>query len=139
MTRDDIDRIQSSFRRLETDKGAAGAELYDKLFQLDPSLKPLFKGNMGRQGEKLVESLGLAVRNLNNPYALEEGFRRMGERHRLYGVREQDYETMRQAMVWMLEQKLGTDFTNEIRTSWNTMFDLVATMMRKDTLNAVTL
>lgn len=130
MTREDMDRIQMSFRLIESEKGAAGVQLYDKLFELDPSLVPLFKTDMGRQGEKLIESIGFAVRQINNPYGLQDGFYKMGERHRLYGVRDRDFDAMRVAMVWMLERRLGEEFTADVRQSWLNMFDWVAGMMR---------
>ena len=128
----DVERVQESFNSILRRKGTAGAQLYEKLFELDPSLKPMFTGDMGRQGEKLIDSIAIAVRQLDQPYALRDGFRRMGERHRNYGVRDKDYKTMSAALLWMLEQSLGDDFTPEIRASWIAMYNFVAAMMTED-------
>jgi hemoglobin-like flavoprotein len=38
---------------------------YGKLFELDPSLKPLFRGDLTEQGWKLMHMIGTAVNGLD--------------------------------------------------------------------------
>lgn len=129
MSPEDVERIQDSFQQIAPVQGAAGAQLYDRLFSHDPTLRPLFKHDMGEQGERIMETIALAVRQLDNPYALRTGLQELGARHRDYGVRAQDYSTMQAAFLEMLQTRLGTRFTQELRAAWATMFQLVSDMM----------
>jgi len=131
MSPEDVQRIQESFLQIEPTKGAAGVQLYDHLFARDPSLKPLFKRGMGEQGERIMETIALAVRQLENPYALRDGLHELGARHRDYGVKEIDYGTMEAAFMDMMQARLGDRLTPEAREAWATVFDIVAAMMKE--------
>src|SRR5262249_31290847 len=52
-----------------------------------------------------------------------------GRRHAGYGVKERDYETVGEALLWTLEQGLGPGFTPEIREAWTGFYQLVADTM----------
>ncbi len=130
MSPDDVDRIQDSFRRIEVVRRRAAVQFYDRLFALDPSLRALFSGDMGAQGEKIMETMSLAVRALDNPYAMTPSLQRLGVRHRRLGVRDGHYDTMQDAFLWMLEQNLGDAFTPEMRESWTMLYRWVAHEMK---------
>ena len=61
-----IDAVQSTFAKVEPIAPQAAELFYGRLFELDPSLKPMFKGNMEEQGAKLMRMIGIAVRGLND-------------------------------------------------------------------------
>jgi hypothetical protein len=42
---------------------------YDRLFQLDPSTRRLFNGDLRMQGRKLIDAISIIVGNLNRPIA----------------------------------------------------------------------
>ena len=48
-----IELVQSSFALVAPISDQAAAIFYDKLFTKDPSLRPLFKGDMTEQGQKV--------------------------------------------------------------------------------------
>jgi len=121
--------VQTSFAQVRPIAEAAAALFYRRLFELDPALRPLFKGEMEEQGRKLMDMLGLAVKGLDRPEALLPALATMGRRHAGYGVKEQDYETVGEALLWTLEQGLGPGFTPEIREAWTVLYKLVADTM----------
>ena len=43
-----IELVQSSFAKVEPIAGVAADLFYNRLFELDPSLRPMFKGNLHR-------------------------------------------------------------------------------------------
>ena len=47
----------------------AAALFYQRLFELDPELRPLFPASLDEQGRKLMQMLGAAVGMLNKPAA----------------------------------------------------------------------
>ena len=130
MSPDDMERIRRSFDKVAMLNGELGIQFYDRLFALDPGLRPLFGDDIGHQGQKLVNTLATAVRHLSNPTALAESLKAMGARHRGYGVLDEHYDTVRAALLSTLEVNLGPEFTPEVRQSWHTLFDMVAGMMR---------
>lgn len=126
----DIERVQRTFGKVAIQKEAVAAQFYDRLFELDSSLRPLFKSDIRAQGEKLMSTLAVAVRNLRTPELIRDSIVKMGQRHRGYGVRDQDYDTVAAALLWTLEKNLGADFTPEVRKSWTEVYLLVAGLMK---------
>ncbi len=122
--------VQTSFAQVQPIAEAAAALFYQRLFELDPALRPLFKGDLREQGRKLMDMLNLAVKGLDRPDALMTALATLGQRHAGYGVKEQDYQTVGEALLWTLEQGLGKNFTPETREAWTVLYKLVADTMR---------
>src|SRR5262245_55011505 len=121
--------IQTSFAQVRPIAETAAALFYRRLFELDPTLKPLFKGDLKEQGRKLMDMLGLAVKGLDRMEALIPALAMLGSRHAGYGVKERDYETVGEALIWTLEQGLGPSFTPDVREAWTTLYRMVAGVM----------
>jgi len=121
--------VQTSFAQVLPIAEAAAALFYRRLFELDPTLRPLFKGDLKEQGRKLMDMLAVAVKGLDRMEALAPALSAMGRRHADYGVKERDYETVGEALLWTLEQGLGPNFTPEVRDAWATLYKLVADTM----------
>lgn len=65
MTPEQIALVRDSFAKVAPIAPAAASVFYDRLFVLDPALRPLFKGDMVEQGRKLMAMIGTAVANLD--------------------------------------------------------------------------
>ncbi len=130
MTPQQIDLVQQSFARVQPIADAAAGLFYGRLFELDPSLRPLFKGDMTQQGRMLMSVLGIAVNGLRNLDTLAPVVRKLGARHVGYGVKTDHYQTVGAALLWTLEQGLGTFFTPQVRDAWATAYELLATVMQ---------
>lgn len=129
MTPMQIEAVQDSFALIAPDRELVAKLFYDRLFELDPALRPLFTGDMAEQGRKLMAMLGLVVRSLQQVGGLVPVLESLGERHRLYGVTESHYETVGAALLWALEKGLGEAFTGHVRDSWAAAYRLVAETM----------
>ena len=106
------------------------AELfYNKLFELDPALKPLFKGNMKEQGTKLMATLKLAVKGLDDLDKLVPVVQDLGRRHKGYGVAPAHYATVAEALLWTLGQGLAEAFTPEVEEAWTAVYTVLAETM----------
>jgi hemoglobin-like flavoprotein len=128
--------VQTSFAQVRPIADAAAALFYNRLFELDPTLRPLFKGDLKEQGRKLMEMLTLAVKGLDRPEALLPALAALGRRHAGYGVNKHDYETVGEALLWTLEQGLGPSFTPDIREAWVALYKFVADTMREAAVTA---
>ncbi|MCB9497727.1 MAG: Globin domain protein, partial [Fibrobacteria bacterium] len=110
--------VESSFEKVKPIAAQAAELFYGRLFELDPSLKHLFKGDMTEQGRKLMATLAFAVAGLRQPETILKAVQELGRRHVGYGVQDAHYDTVGQALLWTLEQGLGADFTSEVRSAW---------------------
>src|ERR1700719_3541038 len=111
MTPEQQTLVRGSFAKVAPIAAQAAAMFYDRLFRLDPTLRPLFKGDMTEQGQKLMAMIATAVLNLHRLDEIAPAVRDLGRRHTEYGAVAAHYDTVAAALVWTLEQNLGADFT----------------------------
>lgn len=130
MTNETKHLVQTSFEKVVPIADTAAALFYGKLFELDPSLKPLFHGDMKEQGRKLMNMIGLAVKGLNDLDKLVPAVEHLGRSHAGYGVQEYHYDTVAAALLWTLEKGLGEDFTPAVKAAWTEAYMLLATTMK---------
>ena len=76
--------VQDSFAQVAPIADAAAAMFYERLFELDSSVKPLFKSDMAVQGRLLMQTIGAAVAGLDDLPALTPIVQDLGVRHARY-------------------------------------------------------
>jgi hemoglobin-like flavoprotein len=118
VTPEQIQHVRSSFAKMAASQGQAAAMFYCRLFELEPSLRRLFKGDMIAQGARLMASLRHVVGALDHLERVLPSLRELGRRHAAHGVRPEHYATVGEALIWTLEQRLGAAFTRETRRAW---------------------
>jgi hemoglobin-like flavoprotein len=124
-----ITLVQDSWQKVAAIAPQAAELFYQNLFAADPSLKPLFKGEMPEQGKKLMQMIGAAVGKLNDLPALVPILQGLGKRHAGYGVEDSHYQTVGAALLKTLEQGLGADFTKEVKQAWTAVYTVMADVM----------
>ena len=130
MTPQHISVVTSTWQQVIPIRETAAALFYGKLFEMDPSLRPLFKGDMQEQGRKLMSMLNTAVVSLSNLDRLLPVVQELGRRHSKYGVQHKHYETVAAALIWTLNQGLGPAFTDEVKQAWVATYTVLATTMK---------
>ena len=125
-----IQLVQESFAKVKPIAAQAAGIFYGKLFEFDPALRKLFKGDMDAQGKKLMTVLAVAVDSLKRLDQLVPVLEQLAERHVQYGVEIADYTTVGNALLQTLKAGLGDDFTPETRQAWIAVYQLVADTMR---------
>jgi hemoglobin-like flavoprotein len=129
MTPEKIQLVQSSWEKVAPISEQAAELFYGQLFTLDPTLKPLFKGDMKEQGKKLMATLNLAVTSLTKLETILPAVRDLGRRHVQYGVLDEHYDTVGKALLWTLEQGLGDGFTEDVKDAWTETYITLSTVM----------
>jgi hypothetical protein len=89
MTSRQIELVQSSFRAVQPILDAAAAMFYDRLFELDPTLRRLFHTPPDRQARMLAQALTIVVSSLDRPAQIKDAVEALGRRHVGYGVRDE--------------------------------------------------
>jgi hemoglobin-like flavoprotein len=130
MTPEKIALVQSTWAKVIPIKETAAELFYGKLFELDPSLRALFKSDIREQGRKLMAMIGTAVGGLNNLGALVPAVKGLGKRHVGYGVKAEDYTTVATALLWTLEKGLGDAFTPQVKEAWTETYMVLAKTMQ---------
>lgn len=130
MTPDQITLVQESFKSVAPIADTAAKLFYQKLFDLDPELKPLFQGDMEEQGKKLMKMIAIAVNGLDNLEQIVSAVQDLGVRHANYGVTDKDYDTVGEALLWTLQQGLGDMFTPEVKDAWVAVYGLLSDTMK---------
>jgi len=131
MTPQQVSLIQSSWTAVVPIQDTAAGLFYQRLFTLDPSIKPMFKGDMQSQGKKLMQALGFIVNSLTRLDEVVPVAQDMARRHVGYGVQPQHYDTVGAALLWTLEQGLGDAFTDEVKTAWATAYGILSQVMKE--------
>ena len=111
-------------------ESAAGL-FYQRLFEIDPTTRALFRDtDMAQQRRKLLHVLGVAVSSLDNLSALIKTVEDLGRRHAGYGVKDAHYDSVGAALLWTLEEGLGSAWTPEVAGAWTEIYGLLSGIMR---------
>jgi hemoglobin-like flavoprotein len=128
---DTVPLVQSTWKQVAAIAPQAAALFYKNLFEADPSLQALFKGDMEEQGKRLMQMIGAAVGKLTDLDALVPVLQSLGERHVGYGVQASHYATVGGALLKTLEQGLGAAFTPAVKAAWTEVYGVMADVMIK--------
>ena len=123
--------VQDSFASIAGIADDAAVLFYQRLFELDPSLRGMFRGDMTEQRRKLMQMITAAVKGLDRLEQLVPVVQDLGRRHGKYGVQASHYDTVGAALLWTLEAGLGRDFTPEVKQAWTAVYTLLATTMKE--------
>ena len=129
MTPEQKTLVQQTFAQVVPIAEQAAALFYGRLFQLDPSLRPLFKSDLGAQGKKLMQMIGYCVGKLDSLDELVPAVKDLGRKHAGYGVEAAAYQTVGAALLWTLEQGLGAAFTPEVKSAWTEVYGILSATM----------
>jgi len=130
ITPEQVTLVKDSWSKVVPIADQAAALFYGRLFDLDPSLEPMFKGDMKEQGEKLMKMIAVAVDNLDKLDEIVPAVQDLGVKHLEYGVKNSQYDTVGAALLWTLGQGLGEGFTSEVKLAWADVYGLLASTMK---------
>lgn len=122
--------VQSTFMQVVPISETAAKIFYDRLFEIDPSLKSMFKGDITEQGKKLMAMIATAVKGLDDLPALVPAVQDLGKRHVGYGVKDEHYGTVAAALLYTLEKGLGDSWNEEVKDAWVAIYTVLADTMK---------
>jgi hemoglobin-like flavoprotein len=131
MTPEQIQTVQFSWVKVVPIKDTAAQVFCERLFETDPSLRGVFRGDMREQGAKFMQVIDAAVTALSPLERMVPLIRELGRRYAQYGVKEHHYRTVGAALLWTLEKGLGAEFTPKVKDAWEAVYGVLATAMRE--------
>ena len=129
MTPQQIELVQSSFKKVVPIACTAADLFYGRLFEIAPEVRSMFPDDMREQKTKLMTMLGTAVNNLHRLEAILPAVKDLGQRHKGYGVTAAHYAPVGAALLWTLEKGLGPDFTPDVKAAWTETYTALAGVM----------
>lgn len=130
MTPHQIALVQNTWQSVIPIQEQAAQLFYGKLFELDASLKPMFKGDIGAQGKKLMLMIDAVVAKLHSLSDIVPAVQALGRRHVDYGVKDHHYDTVGTALLWTLGVGLGDAFTADAKAAWTQAYVTLAGAMK---------
>jgi nitric oxide dioxygenase len=121
--------VKESFGLVAPMADAAAELFYNRLFELDPSLRPMFRGDMQSQGRKLMQTIAVVVRGLDRLETLIPAVEALGRRHVAYGAKAEHYPVVGAALLWTLEKGLGADWTPDVAKAWTAAYATLSEFM----------
>jgi hemoglobin-like flavoprotein len=123
--------VKTSWSYVLQNAEEAGSLFYRKLFQLDPSLRLLFKHDIDAQATKLMDMVTYIIAKLQHLNDVEPIISALATRHVRYGTKPEHYKTVGQALLSTLETILRNRWNDEVREAWTDVYSLVARTMIK--------
>jgi nitric oxide dioxygenase len=121
--------------------GFWGLQFYDVLFEIEPTLKPLFK-NKFQQGKMLTEMIDTALSLLPGAFDEMLGQERLeidpklistlqdlAERHVQYQTKAKHYGPVGLAIVTTFERMLSDRFNDDTKAAWVELWSLICSVM----------
>jgi hemoglobin-like flavoprotein len=129
LTAGEIQLIRDSYERISISLRFA-RNFYATLFDIAPSLRPLFPDDLAAQARKLTEMLGTLAGTLDRPLEFAMILDSLGHRHRGYAVRAAHFAPVGRALFATLERELGPRFDDATRRAWIALYALASTLMQ---------
>lgn len=125
-----IELIRGTWTRVRPVSDMAAVLFYGRLFRLAPRSRALFEDDLTSQSRKLMDTLVFVVAHLDHGDELMAAARDLAIRHLDYKVTPEQYAPVGEALIWTLEQMLGSAFGEEEKAAWTTAYeDLAAAMI----------
>ena len=129
MRPDQIACIREAFDRLWPVNRRFADLFYARLFELDPTARTLFRGDLEGLKTKLLSMLATIVGAADRPEIFDSVVEDLGRRHALFGVTPAQYSAVGEALIWSLGEALGPALTRSRRDAWSDFYKVVQLSM----------
>jgi len=126
----DIEALRESYSVISGRFHSVVDALYDNLFSGHPEAKVLFvRKPMEKQLKMLADTFTSVIDRMENTPWLEGVLAELGVRHRHYGVTDEMYDWVADALFSALRDELGEHWTPRLEEVWRTAYYHISAMM----------
>jgi hemoglobin-like flavoprotein len=129
LTPKQIDLIRESFDAIWPVRRKVSQQFYGKVFELAPDARRLFSEDMERQHLKLMDMIAAIVGALDQSELFQSLVIHSGRQHARFEVTPSQYSAFGEALIWSLEQQLGSAFDAEVKEAWVALYGKVSENM----------
>jgi len=132
MTERQILLVKNSWSYVIVNSDAAGELFYNRLFEVAPAVRPMFKGDTKEQARKLMSMVTLIVTKLQKLDEIITDIKMLAQRHSKYGTQPAHYKVVGECLIWTLQQGLGDKWNKETEEAWVAVYGILADAMIKN-------
>ncbi len=136
MTERQILLVKNSWSYVIVKSDEAGELFYQRLFEVAPEVKHMFKSDLKEQARKLMNMVTYIVTKLQKLDEIAGEVKSLAQRHGKYGVKPHYYQLVGSALLWTLKEGLGEKWTSETEQAWTAVYSSLADAMIKAQLEA---
>jgi hemoglobin-like flavoprotein len=114
----DTESLRQSFLLVFERRPTFTGRFYEILFERHPCARRLFSASMTKQEEMLTETLVAVLDRIEDGVWLAATLRALGERHVAYGVTDEMYSWVGEALLAVLAEIAGPDWTPRMERAW---------------------
>ena len=129
MSPEQADLVRKSFDTMWPVRKQFAELFYQRFFELAPDTRHLFPTDLHGQHLKLMDMMAAIVAALDERELFQSITTYAGRRHARFGAKPAHFAAFGQALIWSLENQLGSSFTPELREAWITLYDAVRSKM----------
>ena len=129
MTRSEVQLVRSSFQALTPQRNRLAGLFFAQLFVREPSLQPVFRGDLRVQGQALAEGLAAIVDSIDRLYPIVPALEWLAVQSARRGLTERHYGAVVEAMLAAIRDGLGEAYTAELEQAWRQAAGRVSAVM----------
>ena len=135
---DHIELIEKSWEHIVPKGTEITISFYERLFELAPDVRKMFKKDISKQAEKLLFTIGFVVSNINRIEEVAPSIAQLGILHgKAYKVKEEHYQFVIDSLIYTLSSNLEDIWGEEHENAWRWTLDIVAEIMIKATSDSL--
>ena len=125
--------VRNTFTTIAARSDETAQLFYERIFEIDPSLRPLFRVEMKSQAHHFMLAISALVTSLSAPELIKPILQQIGKRHRNYGVQLEHYPIMKRALLDTLSRVLEDDYTYDAEEAWSLVYDSLVDIFTETT------
>lgn len=126
-----VETLRSSFRRTLELSPNVTHRFYEVLFARHPVSRRMFGRHAAEQEKLLAGALAAVIARLEDGPWLTSTLTAMGARHAGYGVTDEMYAWVGDALLATLAEVLGAEWTPEVERAWTAAYGAIASLMQE--------
>ena len=122
--------LRDSFELIMDRRPDLTVRFYEILFERYPALAPMFRRDRTAQAKMLAGAIAAVLDHLEDAPWLEATLGQLGAKHVEYGVTNQMYDMVGDALLATLAEVAAEAWTFEVKSQWVAAFGAIAGMMQ---------
>jgi hemoglobin-like flavoprotein len=129
MTERQILLVKNSWSYVVVNSDKVGQLFYQRLFEVAPGVRSLFKNDTKEQARKLMSMVTLIVSKLQNLGDIMNEIKLLAQRHTKYGAEPAHYQVVGECLLWTLEKGLAEKWDTETCEAWTSVYSALSDAM----------
>lgn len=102
---------------------------YERLFDVHPLSRPLFKSGLKTQGKFLIKMISLSLKIIEDPKKFEQTLIKLTESHNEKGIKAIEYGIVGEVLFYAIRQCVGTAYTPNVNFAWKKIISKILSIM----------